>query len=179
MSEMIIARRYAKALLDSIPADQSFKGYESMLEVAQMIEGVEELRRFIHNPLLPLATQQKVLTALFADKLPAAIYQFFCFLSFKGRLDILKEVIVAFEEIYLENQKRSKALIQSAFPLDAQMKEIIIARLKEITHKDIIPTYAVHSSMIGGIRIFNSWKLYEYSFRNELQDYKRKALQRI
>ncbi len=179
MSEMIIARRYAKALVDSVAADQLAQVHSSMQEIAKLIENVGDFRQFIHNPLLSVKEQQKVLTALFANKLPPIVVQFLLFIAFKGRLNLLNEIIEAYEDVHLDTNHLSKALIQSAFPLDAQMKEMIIAKLKSITQKDIIPSYAVHSSMIGGIRIFNSWKLYEYSFKNELQDYKRKALQRI
>ncbi len=179
MSEMIIARRYAKALVDSVPTDQLPQVQSNMQEIAKIIQDVDDFRQFIHNPLLSIEEQQKVLTALFAKKLVPVVMQFLLFIAFKGRLNLLNEVIAAYEEVHLEANKLSKALIQSAFPLDAQMKEMIIAKLKSLTGKDIIPSYAVHSSMIGGIRVFNSWKLYEYSFKNELQDYKRKALQRI
>ena len=179
MSTMIIARRYAKALFDSSGSGKSEAIYVAMSEIAAFIEQDPLFKGFIHNPLLSFEEQEKILKALFTGKIPDDFQHFLLFLTYKGRLNLLKETALAYEQMYLETQGQAKALVQSAYPLSDQIKTELLAKLKTITHKTIVASYEVFAPMIGGIRIYAGGNLYEYGFKNELQDYKRKALQRI
>ena len=180
MSEMVLAQRYAQALFNQSLAQGVLEDiYQSVHEVAGLNEQVPDFKVFIHNPLLSPEEQEKILKALFADKTPALLFQFLNFLVSKGRLNILENVAEAFEALYLSHHQRVRVLVQSAKPLDDGLKEELLARLKKITGCALVPEWKVDPAMIGGIRVYSAGKLYEYSFKNELRDYKRRALERI
>jgi F-type H+-transporting ATPase subunit delta len=180
MSEVIVAQRYAQALFsDSQEKGALDENYQQLQEIAVLIDKAEDFRHFIHNPVLPLSEKENVIKGLFADKISSSLFRFLNFLIFKGRLDLLKEIALAFEELYLNQQKKTRVVIQSADPLDDDLKSQLLAKLKSITHYELVPTWEIVPSMIGGVRVYAQGKLYEYSFKNELRDYKRKALERI
>jgi F-type H+-transporting ATPase subunit delta len=180
MSEVIVAHRYAQALFE----DSTEKGVLDanalqLGEIAAIIDQSEDFKRFIHNPVLAVTEKEQVIKALFGSKVSESLLRFLNFLIFKGRLNLLKEIAEEFEEFYLNAQKKTRVVIQSAEAIDDDLKTQLLNKLKAISSLELVPKFELVPSMIGGIRVYAQGKLFEYSFKNELRDFKRKALERI
>ncbi len=180
MSSYVIARRYAQALYSlSVQEGVLDDVKQSLLDIHDLTGKLPALKGFLANPLLTMEEQKNIIQKMFEGRVPARVFVFLNFVITKRRLDILPEMIEAFEDLYRSEHNQILIRVQSAQPLDDALKSTLIKRLEEITHKRIEAQYALDPSMIGGIRVFAAGKLYEYSFNGELQDYKRKALAQV
>ncbi len=62
-----------------------------MTEIRRLIIDMQDFRQFLSNPLLSYEERCAVLKALFEGKVPELIFRFLLFITYKSRLNILKE----------------------------------------------------------------------------------------
>jgi F-type H+-transporting ATPase subunit delta len=175
MSE-IAAERYAKALYAEASKQKNLEQVRAALIEMQAAKG---LKAFFGNPVLTLEEQTNVLRGIFKDKVPALLLTFMEFIASKRRLNLMQDMAESFEQRYLKEHNEIIMRVVSAQELDADVKSKLIKQIGQLTGKKVTGEYKVDPSIIGGIRVWAAGKLYEYSFNNELQDYKRKALQNV
>jgi F-type H+-transporting ATPase subunit delta len=176
----IVADRYSKALYQEAT---DAKVLEAILDGLRQVRSVAnkspELKGFLNNPLLTYDEQSRTLHALFENKVPALLTKFFDFIASKRRLNVLLTIVDSFEAMYYEAHNEIIMTVKSAHNLDDSFKKKLSDKITQLTGKKVIGQYSIDKSIIGGIRVWAAGKLYEYSFNNELQDYKRKALQNV
>ena len=177
---MIVANRYAQALYQ----EASVKGcvdevFASLKHVRDMSRQSIELNSFFNNPVLTYEKQSKVLHALFESSVPALLTVFMDFIASKRRLNLMISVIEAFDHLYNEAHNQIVVKVISAYELDEAFRKRLTDRIAHLTGKKVLGEYVIDQSIIGGIKVWAAGKLYEYSFSNELQDFKRKALQNV
>ncbi len=176
----IAAGRYAKALYMQASSKNVVEDVMKALRyLRDSTVQVPELKSFFENPLLTFAEQTKVIHGLFKGKLPEVIIVFLDFIAYKRRLNLLVSIADCFEDMYHEEHNEIVMKAVSAYPLDDAFKNQLTQRIAGLTGKKVLGQYSVDKSLIGGMRVWAAGKLYEYSFNNELQDYKRKALQNV
>ena len=112
-----------------------------------------------------------MLKALFEGKVPVLVYQFLIFIAYKNRLNILEEIIGSFDEMYLSITNQMRVDVKTALPINDEEKAFIAQRLKDKFHQEILPKWILDPSLIGGFRIFAQGKLYDYSFKNQLDHF--------
>ena len=174
------AARYAKALYQEASSQNILEDVLSAMRQLRDLAGqVPELKGFLENPLLTYEEQTKVIHAMFEGKLPKLCVVFMDFIASKRRLDLLVAMAEVFEDMYHEQHNEIIMKAVSAHELDDAFKKRLTERIAGLTGKKVIGKYSTDKSIIGGIRVWAAGKLYEYSFNNELQDYKRKALQNV
>ena len=174
------AIRYAKALYQEASAQKIVDDVLSALrQVRDMAGKVPELKNFLENPVLTYEDQVKTIHALLEGKAPKLVITFMDFIASKRRLDLLAEMADCFEDMYHAEHNEIIMKAVSAHTLDDAFKKRLTDRIAQLTGKKVIGEYSIDKSIIGGIRVWAAGKLYEYSFNNELQDYKRKALQNV
>ncbi len=175
-----VAGRYAKALYLEASKQNILNDVLSALRhVCGMAGQSPELNAFFKNPLLTYDAQSKVAHAMYEGKVPQLVMTFMDFLASKRRLASFVDIAEAFEDMYHEAHNEIIMKVKSAHELDDAFKKHLAERISGLTGKKVIGEYALDKSIIGGIRVWAAGKLYEYSFNNELQDYKRKALQNV
>ena len=174
------AVRYAKALYMEASKQGTLNDVLSGLRQVRDLAGkLPELKGFLENPLLTYEEQTRAIHAMFEGKAPQLLVVFMDFIASKRRLDMLVLMAEFFEDMYHEEHNEIIMKAVSAHTLDDAFKKRLTDRIAQLTGKKVIGEYSTDKSIIGGIRVWADGKLYEYSFNNELQDYKRKALQNV
>jgi len=166
------ADRYSKVLFDLAQEQKNLGEIEKALAgLKKLIADSPDLRRFLLNPLLSEQEQASTLKALFEGRVPALVYQFLVFTASKGRLNILEEILESFENLYLASTNQIRVDVKTALPMDDAEKAFINQKLEEKFHQKIITQWILDPSLIGGFRIFAEGKLYDYSFKNQLDHF--------
>jgi F-type H+-transporting ATPase subunit delta len=164
------ADRYSKALFELSQEQKNLEAIEeAIVALKNLVRESEDLRSFLADPLLSEQEQAGALKAMFEGKIPALAYQFLLLVGCKGRLNILEDILESFENMYLASTNQIRVDVKTALPVNEQEKTFIAQKLEEKFHQKIIPQWVLDPSLIGGFRIFAQGKLYDYSFKNQLE----------
>ncbi len=166
------ADRYAKALFELAKENNILAAtQEAMANIQKLIAETKDFRQFLANPLLSVEECNTVLKALFEGKLPDLVVRFLLFITYKNRLDILKDITESFDSLYLASTNQMRAYVETALPINEEDKAFIDQHLKDKFHKEILTRWELDPSLIGGFRIFADGKLYDYSFQHQLESF--------
>jgi F-type H+-transporting ATPase subunit delta len=166
------ADRYSKALFELAQEKNDLEAVQdSLTQIRKIINDSKDFRLFLANPLLSYEEQCIVLKALFEGKVPALSYQFLTFITYKSRLGILGDIIQSFDNMYLSSVHQMRVYVKTALPINEEEKSFISQRLQDKFQQKIMPKWILDPSLIGGFRIFAQGKLYDYSFKNQLDHF--------
>ena len=172
--------RYAKALFQLSQEKNSLDDvYAALKEIDRMINALAEFREFLVNPLLSFPERETVLNALFKGKTPDLVLRFLLFVSYKKRINRLKEIIDAFDGLYLAVHNQTRVVVQTALALNDEDKKTIDARLQEKLHQQVLTQWQLTPDIIGGFRIFAKGLLYDYSFKSQLNNFRQSSTQKV
>lgn len=166
------ALRYARALfqvgLDEGSGQQT--RYGELL--SGFIKGLVEspgLRRFLSGPHINKMTKKRFLAGLFADREDSRFLSFLKVLIDKDRIDIIDRIGLDYRRLCLDSERTLEAVIETAFPLDADIVENIKAAFRKKTGAlGIVATVKIVPQLIGGIRVIIGSTVYDGSTRSEL-----------
>lgn len=114
MSQLQIAQRYAKSLIDlSIEQKELEKVYEDVLTIAEVCKNAE-FSAMLKSPIVNLDKKVAVMKGLFEDKVQKLSLQFVQLLVSKGRESLLHAICKAFIDQYKEIKKIKPATIITA-----------------------------------------------------------------
>jgi F-type H+-transporting ATPase subunit delta len=148
---MIVASRYAKALLDlAIEKGQLEAVYSDMLQVKTVCESSREFVTFLNSPIIKSDKKIATLKAVFDGKLNALTSGFFTIVTSKRRESVIPEMANEFIEQYREHKNILTAVITSANGLDAATKEKALELVKAQMNGEVELVEKVDASIIGG-----------------------------
>ena len=172
------SERYSNALFELAQEQKSLEAVQNaMTEIKKIITGSNDFRQFLSNPLLSYEEQCVVLKALFEGKIPEIFLRFLFFITYKNRLNILKDIIESFDGMYLTSTRQMRVYVKTALPLNDPDKVLINQHLQEKFHQQMITQWILDPSLIGGFRIFAQGKLYDYSFKDQLNNFLQQTTQ--
>lgn len=153
MKNMVIARRYAKALLLISKDDGQTETYRNELEgIAGLIANDAQLEQAISNPLYDAAGRRNVLKAVVEKLDLSGVMKSFIMLLFdKGRIGFLSAISDNFQKMADELKGVARASLVSATELPSETVEKIRSTLSQKTGKDIILDVEQDPTLIGGI----------------------------
>lgn len=173
MSQWIISQRYAKALYQLAEETGVLKAiYADIEQLKKLLNNNKEFHDFVNNPLFTIAEKERVITAIFGQKLHELTTRTIRFMIHKNRLQCLDEMVIAFDDLYFSSHHQVRATVQTALPLADEQKRIIKQHLEEKSSKEVSIHWEINRSLIGGFRIFMDGYLYDYSFSHQLEEYK-------
>ena len=153
MKNLIVARRYAKALLSIGKDDGEAETYREELDgFASLMSREKALEQAICNPLYAVSERKKVLEKVI-DKVGVSkvMVSFFLLLFDKGRFGFLHAINDFYQILADELQGIARANLVSATELSSETVEKIRTTLSEKTGKDIILEVDQDPGLIGGI----------------------------
>jgi len=174
------ANRYSKALFELAQEQNSLEAIQTTLtDIRNLIINLADFRNFLSNPLLSYEERCSVLKALFEGRIPDIAYRFLLFITYKGRLDILKDMAESFDSMYLSHTHQMRVYVKTALPINDEDKASIAQHLQNKFHQQMITRWVLDPSLVGGFRIFAQGKLYDYSFKNQLSHFSQQITQPI
>jgi F-type H+-transporting ATPase subunit delta len=148
-----IASRYGRALfqlaLENKAQDQTLK---EIGVLAQALVADEKLAEFAATPLLrSTAKEQAISKALENLKVSTLTKNFVMTLARRGRLEILRDIEVAFQNRMDEEAGVTRGTVVSAADLTAAQKSDITDVLSKIAGNKVAVTFQVDSKISGGL----------------------------
>ncbi len=153
MTNQIVAKRYAKALLEIGKEDGQLDTYANDLgQMAELLDGAPELEAVLTNPVFALE-ERKAILSVFVEKLgisPIAV-NFFKLLLDRGRMDGAHSISVIYAELLDEERGIKKAEVVSATSLDEAAIGRLTETLKQVAGQDVQLELKEDPSLIGGV----------------------------
>lgn len=150
-----IARRYARALAD-ICAESGDHGIigKQLEDFAATYGDSDELRSALRSPVLPVEKKREILEAVVAKAMFApTTRRFLATLLEAGRIDAVETVAAAFRRLIDLAEKRVRAEVTSAVPLESSDMTRIQASLERLTGKTVALEARVEPDVIGGAQV--------------------------
>lgn len=170
MKNLIVARRYAKALLIIGKEDGQAETYRDELDgFAKLMAKEKELEQAITSPLYAVSGRKKVLEII-VDKIGISkiVASFLLLLFDKGRFGFLSDINNFYQKLADELKGVLRASLVSATELSSETVEKIRTTLSTRTGKDIILQVEQDPGLIGGIVSRIGDLVLDGSIRNQL-----------
>lgn len=178
MKQSNLAARYARALAEVVKEKRALEAAADQLEAfSGVFRESRELRDFLLNPAYPLTRKQKGLSEVArrcGTKGPQL--KLLELLLAKGRMSLLPEVTVEFRRIEEESLNRVSVELTTARPLDAKLREGVIASLEKFTGKTVRLTHKVDPAVLGGARARIGSVVYDGTVASRLQKLKQQLI---
>lgn len=165
-----VAKRYAEAIYEAIPADIGMDVFlEDLRDLRASLEKSRELRNFFASPVIPFARKHQIIEDLFAQAVHRYTYDIMLFLLKKRREHLLIHVIGAVFELYREHQGIQQVSVRCARSLLPEQQQALSGVLAGITRRSIEATFELDEELLGGIVVRLDDKVYDGSVRRQLQ----------
>ncbi len=169
MSNLQIAKRYSKSLLESaISQKVDEQVYSEMKDFLSLLQAAPELRNTLKSPVIKHLKKAAILKAVFTDKLHPITLKMFELVCLKGRESFLPEMAKAYIHQYEELNKIGEARLITSYPIDEKQVNELRDRLKKSTGKTFDIVQKEDPSLIGGFILRLDDQQYDASVRSHL-----------
>ena len=152
MSEIRIASRYAKSLLEQAKEKGVLEEvHNDMQFFASTLKSNRELLLMLKNPIIQSDKKWAVLKAVFGAKVNELTKTFLQIVSQKSRESSLPEIAEQFHVGYNEYKGIVRADVTTTFPLTEPMRLEFVEIVRKITGKKVVELHEkIDKSLIGG-----------------------------
>jgi F-type H+-transporting ATPase subunit delta len=179
MSELQVASRYAKSLIDLAEEQNVLEVVRTDMEsFLETLRANPTLKAVLKNPIIGPDKKSGILTGIFGQRLHPMIMTFFAIVVRKGRSEVLFETAKEFINAYNLRKNIVKATVTSAAPLNEQNRKEIEAVIKQATKGEILLTANVDPSLIGGFVLKVGDRQFDTSISNQLNKLKKEFAQK-
>jgi F-type H+-transporting ATPase subunit delta len=169
MKNTLLAKRYAKALFDLAVEDNVIESTsKDMMLVTVVMNENRELRKLMANPVIPPARKKLIIRKIFENNLGKHSLTFLDILVRKGREMNILEIAHQFNELYLDHKNIASVDVTTAVEINAELREKLVKRFKELTNKTLQMTEYVDPEIIGGFVLKMDDYLYNASISKEI-----------
>lgn len=167
------ALRYAKAILDVSNANNQAEVVNGdMKQIFDTISENNELKTFLENPTIKgekkVAALKEIFTTASNDT-----QKLFALLLQNNRIELLATIASQYNTLYDELKGKQIAYITTATPLTPEMESKVMAKVKELSSKEVKIVNEIDPSIIGGFIITINDQQYNASLSNQLTKLKR------
>lgn len=180
MNQGLIPRRYAKALYEYAQdhgTDSQARG--QMQALADAFAAEPALQRAMANPFVPRKDKERLLLTAAGDNGQGPAARLATLLGDNNRLDMAREIALAYLKIYREEHNIRLVTVTSAAPLDARG----LQRLEQLIQKHLgdaamqLETH-VDPSLIGGFTVSIDNEKLDASVAGELKQLRMSLLKK-
>lgn len=180
MSEIQVASRYAKSLIDLAQEQNVLESVKSDIELfIETCRANPTLKAVLKNPIISPGKKVNILEAIFADSLNTVIISFFKIVVTKGRSVLLYAIAKEFINEYNTLKNIVTATVTSAVSLSDDNKQKIQTIVSELTKGPIVLVEKNDPKLIGGFVLKVGDKQVDTSILNQLQKLKKEFSQKV
>lgn len=180
MSEITVAYRYAKSLIDLAEEQNALEAIRlDMLFFVKTLKENSQLQAVLRNPIISHDKKRNVLQAIFTGKVNPATDAFFKIMVDKSRAEILYPTAKEFVNQYNIKKNIVNARVISAAPLSAANKQQIVSEVNNITKGEVILHEKVDATLIGGFVLTVGDRQIDTSVSTSLQKLKKEFAQKV
>lgn len=180
MDQGLLPRRYAKALYKFAAENgDTAVMYTMMQNLADAFMATPRLQSTVANPFIDVDKKAAIVTTAAqapADK-AAQLADLVKLLVKNNRIDILREIALAYTRLYRQENKIYKVEVQSAAPLgDADRKRLTQIIAEKLGNAKAEMSFTVNPELIGGFVVNIDNTRLDASILNELQQLRQKLM---
>jgi F-type H+-transporting ATPase subunit delta len=180
MSELTVATRYAKALIDLAQEQNSVEAMKDDMELFHHTLRVNpELKAVLANPIVSHSKKIKILDEVFSKKVNKASLAFFKLMVNKSRGEILYATSAEYINMYDIKNHIVHASVVSATVLSEANKKKMIADIQAATGGTVKLDAKVDPSLIGGFVLTIGDRQVDTSIASDLRRLKKEFAQRV
>jgi F-type H+-transporting ATPase subunit delta len=143
---------YAQALFEVARAERTLGTIEDdMFRFARTLEGSEELRLALTDPVLPVERRIAVIEELTGGKALPVSTALLSMLVAAGQASELPQIVDRFVELAAAERQHEVAEVRSAIPLDASQTQRLATALGRATGKDVEVKVIIDPTVLGGL----------------------------
>ena len=167
------AIRYAKAVLE-LAKDQKAADVvnDDMKLIAKTIADSKDLSDMLQSPVVGSSAKKSVLLKVFknSSKITGSLIDT---LISNKRLSIIGDIASKYSVLYDQFKGTEVAQVTTVVPLTAELKKKVLAKVKELTGKDVEVKNIIDESILGGFVLRVGDIQYNASIANKLNKLKR------
>ncbi|TSD62663.1 F0F1 ATP synthase subunit delta [Inquilinus sp. KBS0705] len=151
MSEITVALRYAKALIDLAEEQKALEAVKNDMELLlKTVKANPELGAVLANPIISHSKKIHILADVFGTKVSKVSIAFFNIMVNKGRGEVLYTTAQEFVGLYDIKNHITNARVTTAAPLSAANKQKMQADVQAAIGGTVKLTDKVDPTLIGG-----------------------------
>jgi F-type H+-transporting ATPase subunit delta len=152
MSEIRIAKRYAKSVMDlAVEHNALERVNEDMRLIENTCKENRQLVVSLSNPVIHASKKNSILNAIFGGKISDITQKLLTLLCNKHRVQFLYEISTEFRNAYNEHMGIEVAQVATPFELDGMLRSQFTEIVKSISGKSKVELIEkVDESLIGG-----------------------------
>ena len=163
-----VARPYAEAAFRLADEAGALGKWAEMLGARAQVAQDERVRAAIADPNLSDAKAAGLFISILAGRLSGEAENFLRVLAQNGRLGLLPEIRVQFEELKNEREGVLEAEVHSAFELSQAQVAELVQRLEKKTGRKVRTKVEIDKNLIAGVRIVLGDQVIDGSARAQL-----------
>jgi F-type H+-transporting ATPase subunit delta len=180
MSELTVAARYAKALIDLAQEQKSVEAMKNDMELFHHTLRVNpELKAVLANPIVSHSKKIKILDEVFGKKVSNVSLAFFKLMVNKSRGEILYTTSQEYISMYDIKNHIIHANVVSATTLSVANKKAMVDDIQAATGGTVKLDAKVDPSLIGGFVLTVGDRQVDTSLANDLKKLKKEFAQRV
>jgi len=174
MSELTVAARYAKSLIDLAQEQKLVEVIKDDMELfLHTLKANPQLKAVLANPIVSHSKKVKILDEIFGGKVNNVTISFFKLMVNKSRGEVLYTTAHEYINLYDFKNHIVKATVVSATALSAENKKALIADIEAATKGSIKLEAKVDPSLIGGFVLTVGDRQVDTSIASDLKKLKK------
>jgi len=180
MSELTVAARYAKAIIDLAEEQKLVEPIKGDMELfLHTLRANPELKAVLANPIVSHSKKVKILEEIFASKVNKASLAFFKLMVNKSRGEVLYATAGEFINLYDIKNHIVHASVTSATALSETNKQKMIADIQAATGGTVKLNTKIDSSLIGGFVLTVGDRQVDTSIASDINKLKKEFARRV
>lgn len=180
MSEIQVASRYAKSLIDLAEEQNSLEAIKADIEsFIRVMRQNSQLQAVLRNPIVGIDKKISILNQLFGKTFHKVILTFFKIVVTKGRSGVLYATAKEFINEYNRRKGIIHAVVTSAAPLTEEQKSKISALVIEATKAQVVLETKIDPDLIGGFILKVGDRQVDTSISSSLNKLKKEFSQKV
>ena len=172
-----LATRYAKSLLDlSVEQNELAEVYADMKLLQQINKLNPDFVALLRSPIITSDKKDKIIDAVVGDKVSKLTMLFVRLLTTKTRESNLPEIVTAFITQYNKLKNIQTVKLTTASAISDDLKNSIIAKLKDSVTGEIEIETSVQDELIGGFKLEIGGTLIDATILRDLNDVRKQFL---
>ena len=174
MSELTVASRYAKSLIDLAQEQNNLEAINNDMNFfLHTLKANPQLKAVLGNPIISQSKKVQILADIFSGKVDKLSISFFNIMVNKGRGEVLYATAQEFNNQYNIIKHITKATVVSATALSEANKSKLLDEVKAAVGGQVILDAKTDPSLIGGFVLTVGDKQVDTSIANSLKKLKK------
>ncbi len=151
MSELRVAARYAKSLLELAQEKGLLEEIHADMKLfSKMCQQNHDLALMLKNPIINHHKKRTILYKVFEKKVHPPTLTFFDIITRKNRERYLPLIAAEFDNLYNQHKGIDKVNITTTFPLTDDLRKQFENTITKLTGRKLVITEKIDPSLIGG-----------------------------